>query len=102
MVRTNSTRQALRETAQWLMAQREALDEQLSQHSLLDGLEASLSDLEQYTLDAATWAEEFLSIKADEQGEWRFEHGVVADELRRVAADLAVGWQQNLEAVSAF
>ena len=102
MVRTNSTKQALRETAQWLASQRELLDQQLSQHSLLDGLEASLSDLEQYTLDAAGWAEEFLSIKADEQGEWRFEHGIVAEELRLLATDLAAGWQQNLALCQRF
>ena len=102
MVRTNSTRQALRETAQWLITQRQQLDEQLSQQALFESLEASLMDLEQYTLDAASWAEDFLAIKADEQGEWRFEHGVVAEELRNVANDLAVGWQQNLALCQRF
>lgn len=102
MVRTSSTRQALRETAQWLTSQREVLDEQLSQQGLLDSLEASLNDLEQYTLDAANWAEDFLAVKADEQGEWRFEHGVVADGLRELASQLAIAWQENLELCQRF
>lgn len=102
MVRTNSTRQALRETTQWLTSQRESLDEQLSQHSLLDSLEASLTDLEQDTLAAANWAESFLAVQADEQGEWRFEHGVISEGLRQLAVDLAVAWQQNLELCQRF
>lgn len=94
-VRSQSTRQALRETAQWLTSEREALTEISGYPSLLEQLESSLVDLEQFTLDAAMWAEDFLLANGDEEPECRFEHGVVPEPLRALARDLALGWQQH-------
>lgn len=102
MVRSNGTRQALRETAQWLSDQREAIDDKLSQQSLLELLETSLTDLEQITLDVGLWAEEYLLQLAVESNETRFEYGVVPSELRTAAHDLAVAWQKHIDLVRRF
>jgi len=102
MVRSNSTRQALRETAQWLNDQHEAMDALISQQTMLSLLETSLNDLEQRTLDAGLWAEDYLAQVAEDNAETRFEHGVVPDELRTIARELALGWQQNLDLTSRF
>lgn len=96
-VRTSSTRQALRETAQWLSGQAEALAEVTGYATLIDQLQASLTDLEQHTLDAGIWAEDFLAAETAEQPEYRFEHGVVPEDMRALARDLTLGWRNNEE-----
>lgn len=101
-VRTNSTRSALRETAGWLEGQRDRLGEVLSQHTLLELLETSQRDLEQRTLDVGTTAEEFLAQELQDSAEHRFEYGVVPENLRVLARELAVAWRQNLDLATRF
>lgn len=97
LVRSNSTRQALKETSQWLEAQQDTMTEVLSQATLLQQLGESMVSLEQLSLDVGLWAEDFLAQEAHEQPDYRFEQGVVPEPLRILARDLVIAWRHNLE-----
>ena len=96
-VRTGPTQQALRETAQWLKAQSEAMGEVISQLTLIEQLQQSCVDLEQHNGIVEQWADQYLLEQPEAESEWRFEHGVVPDALHRQAQDLVLAWRQHLD-----
>ena len=96
-VRTASTRQALRETRQWLADQAEPLAEVTGFATVIEQLVSSLTDIEQLNDDAAIWSEDLLAQQAAETAELRFEHGIIPEGLRGQARDLAIAWRQHYE-----
>ena len=94
-VRTSTTRQALRETQQWLRAQQQSLGEFIGQTDLLEELQGSLDDVLQLNSEVADWGEAFLLQQAEQSDEWRFPHGVVPEELRQRSAHLCEQWRRQ-------
>jgi ATP-dependent DNA helicase DinG len=95
--RSPSTRQALRETTQWLTAQHDSLSEFIGQVGLLGELQAVLADLLQLNDDVAVWGETFLEQHADQSDVYRFPQGVIPDALREHAGALVNVWRRQLD-----
>lgn len=96
-VRTSATRQALRETQQWLRAQEDAIIGFLGQQDVLEELQGSLADLLQLNAEIAEWGEDFLSQQVDQSEEFRFPYGVAPEELRQHSSILYQQWARQRE-----
>jgi len=95
--RTPSTRQALRETSQWLGNEQQALTEFTDLVSLPGDLLTALADTAQLNDEVAQWAQSYLEQQADQSAEYRFPLGVVPEALRSHAGALVEQWQRQLE-----
>ena len=95
--RSPSTRQALRETAQWLVVQQDPLSEFIGQAGLLEELQEVLADLTQLNDDVAAWGEGYLEQHADQSDEYRFPQGVIPEALREHSGALVNVWRRQLD-----
>jgi ATP-dependent DNA helicase DinG len=95
--RSPSTRQALRETAQWLIAQHDSLSEFVGQEGLLEELRGVLTDLTQLNDDVAAWGESYLEQHAEQSDEYRFPQGIIPDALREHSGALVNVWRRQLD-----
>ena len=94
-VRTGSSCQALRASAQWLTQERELLSEAMGSEQVLDALDASLLELEQLLAEVGDWTLVHIEQQANDNSELRFVDGVVPDELLTRASTLASAWEQQ-------
>lgn len=95
--RSPSTRQALRETAQWLVVQHDPLSEFIGQAGLLEELQEVLADLTQLNDDVAAWGEGYLEQHADQSDEYRFPQGIIPEALREHSGALVNVWRRQLD-----
>ena len=95
--RSPSTRQALRETAQWLAVQQQPLSEFTGQSQMLGDLLVALEDTAQRNDEVSVWAQAYLEEHTDQSAEYRFPLGVVPDALRGHASALVGQWQRQLD-----
>ena len=94
-VRTGSSCQALRASAQWLIQERDLLSEAMGSEQVLDGLDTSLLELEQLLAEVGDWTLMHIEQRSVDNTELRFINGVVPDELLTRAATLANAWEQQ-------
>jgi len=97
MVRTSSTRQALRDTSTWLGSQGGDLGEITQQQAVLEQFEITLADVSQLNEEVAIWAEDFLTQHSEQSEEYRFELGIAPEALRELADRLGAAWSHQLE-----
>lgn len=94
-VRTGSSCQALRASAQWLAQERDLLSQAMGSDQVLDALDTSLLELEQLLAEVGDWTLMHIEQQALDNSELRFVNGVVPDELLARAAVLANAWEQQ-------
>ena len=100
VVRSGGTRQALCDTRKWLSSQQSmSIDTVKSRAALIEQLLMSLSDLEQSNDEVVLVAENILSDKTGDYLEFRFERGVLPEELLACARELTTAWRQHFDLV---